>query len=184
MATCVYFAYGSNLHPVRLGKRCPSARLLGVGVLPGWRLAFHKRGRDGSAKGDAVRTGRPEDRLGVAAYELSAEDKIELDALEGLGSGYRQETVRAVVDGVEREGSLYVAERSAVDDTLQPFAWYRAMVAAGAAYHGFPEEFLAEVQAVRAAPDLNPGRAVQQWQLVAEMATGHRDQQRASGAGR
>jgi len=168
---CSYFAYGSNLHPARLGRRCPSARLLGTGTLVGWRLAFRKRGQDGSAKGDAVRTGRPEDCLWVAAYELSGADKRTLDATEGLGGGYSEETIRTTVQGVEREGCLYVAQPAAVDANLAPFDWYRAMVELGAAFHGFPEPYLAGLRAFSAVPDPDVRRAAQQWQIVAEIVS-------------
>jgi len=174
MERCVNFAYGSNLHPVRMGRRCPGARLLGCGVLPGWRLAFRKRGQDGSAKGDAVWTGRPEDGLWVAAYALSAVDKARLDYAEGLGRGYREETVRGVVGGAERGGSLYVAEGAAVDGALRPFEWYRAMVAAGAAYHGFPPAYQTAIRSVPAAPDLDGGRAAREWGLVAALEAANR----------
>ena len=36
----LYAAYGSNLHPVRLRERVPSAELLGTGVLEGRELRF------------------------------------------------------------------------------------------------------------------------------------------------
>jgi hypothetical protein len=177
MPTCVYFAYGSNLHPVRLGRRCPSATLLGTGVLPGWELTFHKRGRDGSAKGDASWTGHPGDRLRVAAFELSTADKARLDAVEGLGRGYREGVVRVRVAGVERTGSLYVAEAGAVDETLRPFTWYRAMVVAGAEYHGFPEPYLDRLRAVSPAPDPDVRRSAEQWPLLAEMVAANRARQ-------
>jgi hypothetical protein len=35
-ATVLYAAYGSNLHPLRLAARAPSAALLGTCALPGW----------------------------------------------------------------------------------------------------------------------------------------------------
>ncbi len=38
-----YFAYGSNLHPVRLIERVPSASLVGVIGISKHRLAFHKK---------------------------------------------------------------------------------------------------------------------------------------------
>lgn len=46
----VVFAYGSNLDPVQMIARCPSARLLGEARLPGARLAFvgYSRGRGGA----------------------------------------------------------------------------------------------------------------------------------------
>jgi len=164
----LYFAYGSNLHPVRLGKRCPSAQLVGSGQLSGWRMEFRKRGRDGSAKGDAVWTGRPEDHLWFAAYELRPADKAHLDAVEGVGQGYREEPVCA--RGTDLPSFLYVAEAAAVDAGLVPFDWYHAMVVAGATFHGFPQAYLAELQAVPTVFDPDARRSAEQWEVVAEMA--------------
>jgi hypothetical protein len=45
-----YFAYGSNLHPLRLQERVPSAALLGWTHLHGWELRFDKRGRTDGQK--------------------------------------------------------------------------------------------------------------------------------------
>ena len=45
-----YLAYGSNLHPLRLTLRVPSARVIGVVEMPGYMLEFHKRSIDGSGK--------------------------------------------------------------------------------------------------------------------------------------
>ena len=51
MTLLYYLAYGSNLHPVRLTERVPSARFLGLTSLFGYQLRFHKRHEpDGSGK--------------------------------------------------------------------------------------------------------------------------------------
>ena len=33
-----YFAYGSNMNPVRIRQRIPQARLVGKATIKGWRL--------------------------------------------------------------------------------------------------------------------------------------------------
>ena len=33
-----YFAYGSNMNPVRIRERIPQARLVGKAIIKGWRL--------------------------------------------------------------------------------------------------------------------------------------------------
>jgi len=40
----LYFAYGSNMHPAQMAERCPGARAVGQGVLPGWRFLITTRG--------------------------------------------------------------------------------------------------------------------------------------------
>ena len=63
-----YFAYGSNCNQAIMEKkgviaRTPSARPVGTSLLPGHRLTFHKRGRDGSGKCDAFETAHLHRRL-------------------------------------------------------------------------------------------------------------------------
>lgn len=36
----IYFAYGSNMDETRMRKRCPSAQVMSIARLPGFRLAF------------------------------------------------------------------------------------------------------------------------------------------------
>ena len=35
----LYFAYGSNMNPFRMGQRCPGATALGVGILRNYQIA-------------------------------------------------------------------------------------------------------------------------------------------------
>ena len=40
MKQILYFAYGSNLDPARMRRRCATATPVGPAMLGGWRLAF------------------------------------------------------------------------------------------------------------------------------------------------
>ena len=40
----IYYAYGSNLNLRQMARRCPTAKLLGTGVIPDYELLF--RGRE------------------------------------------------------------------------------------------------------------------------------------------
>ena len=59
--TFVYFAYGSNMCEGRLKARVPSADLMAVVQLQAHALRWHKRSVDGSAKANALATGRDQD---------------------------------------------------------------------------------------------------------------------------
>ena len=58
MDKILYFAYGSNMFSRRLkhSTRVPSAEVVGVGSIKGYRLTFDKRSNDGSGKCDAEAT--------------------------------------------------------------------------------------------------------------------------------
>ena len=155
-----YAAYGSNLHPVRLGERLPSARLLGTGHLPDWSLRFHKLSLDASGKCSIV---PGNEGVHFAIFDISDDDKHELDRIEGVGSGYAATSLHIPSFG---DCATYVAEASYVDDALRPYDWYREFVLAGAAYHDFPADYVARIAAVRAIPDPDIERRARQWALA------------------
>src|SRR5690606_23046987 len=86
-------------------------------------------------------------------YELSAAHKALLDEIEGLGRGYTEAHVGIELHGVSYRPFLYIAESSHIAPSLKPFHWYKAMVVAGARYHGFPDAYVAALDAVASADD-------------------------------
>ena len=155
-----YLAYGSNLHPRRLRERTPSARLIGTAEIPGWHLSFTKCGRDGSGKCTISNGG---DGVHCAIYEMSRQDKKELDAIEGVGRGYFQHALRIPEFGV---CLTYIAETTYVDDTLVPYCWYRELVLAGAIAHGFDEHYVARIRLLETRTDIDAARRAQNERLV------------------
>lgn len=157
-----YFAYGSNLTHSRLVARIGMCQVRATATLSGYRLAFHKRGADGSAKCDAHHTGDSLDRVRGVVYEITAEQKAVLDRYEGVGFGYAMHTVEAVVDATSRAGDMnggairtliYLAQSEYVDPRAVPFSWYRDFVAEGARRHGLPAEYVGTIEAVTAVQD-------------------------------
>ena len=147
-----YFAYGSNMHPRRLGARLSSARPIGARALAGYALRFHKAGKDGSAKCDAEPTGNAEDRVWGVLYEIDAAQEAVLDRVEGLGIGYRKAQVRlASAAGEGCDAFIYRALR--IDAALRPFAWYKRHVVEGARAAGLPTAYVAAIERLPALPD-------------------------------
>lgn len=169
MSTFVHIAYGSDLHTLRLKKRTPSARLLGVARVEGRKLLFHKQSSDGSAKCNMLRTDSPKDAVHVAVFEISHSEKVKLDTSEGLGEGCREEPIRVVIDDSQLTGLAYIADDDAVDDSLMPYDWYKEMVLLGAEYHGFPEEYLQAIKAVPSRPDRDKARSAIEWTIVKDL---------------
>lgn len=160
-----YAAYGSNLHPLRLQARVPSARLLGTGRLPGWALRFHKRGTDGSGKGSIVEAGGS---VYVAVYEMSDDGMSVLDRIEGIDTGYRRASV-----GMPGFGACdtYLARPSHIDDALQPYDWYREMVLVGARVHGFPDGYVERICEIVTCTDPDAARRQANWALAERLRT-------------
>lgn len=167
MGNFIYAAYGSNLHPMRLqaADRCPSARLLGTSRLPGWRLEFHKRGRDGSTKCNIVPTQVSGDQVYLAVYEVSDGEEAALDDVEGFG--YGQSWIEIGLDGQRLTAKTYLAHAEVVVHEA-PYTWYKEMVVLGARYHGFPQEYVDRIRSVISRTDPRP-IAEEKWNEVERM---------------
>ena len=157
-STLRYFAYGSNMltRRMRASERAPSARVLGNGSISGWRLSFSKIGQDGSGKCSIADTGRTTDCVHGVIYEVSQVDKLQLDIVEGLGTGYRESKIVVTTANGEVEAMTYVA--IAVDESLKPFTWYRALAVAGAVEHELPAEYVNTIHGVQAVVDVDAVR--------------------------
>ena len=151
----LYFAYGSNLYPARMCRRVPSAVVVARTRIPGFRLAFRKSGRDGSAKCDLEPA--PEATVWGALYRLDAVEQPALDDAEG--PGYYVDRVTVTTGEGPVEAFTYRARRDWIDARAVPYDWYRDLVVAGARVHGFPQSYIAAVADIEAVPDPDPERA-------------------------
>lgn len=151
--TVYYFAYGSNMSSARLSARLQSSRSVGVGALPSHRLGFHMRsGLDGSAKCDAYRTGREEDRVHGVLFSVAVHELAVLDHFESRGVAY--ERVEVQIERLEGDHvGAYTYRALKVEPGLRPFDWYKEHVVRGAREHGLPAHYVAALEAVPAQPD-------------------------------
>ncbi len=162
----IYFAYGSNMHPLRLWGRVPSGRAIGTGSLTGHALRFHKRGVDGSGKCNALRTGRAWDAVEGVLYEITRQERRQLDLAESLGSGYARETVRIVSNDEGRRAFTYFAQSGYIDSDLHPFTWYKAFVVAGARFHRLPLRYVEALECAHAVEDPDVTRAEANFRIL------------------
>jgi gamma-glutamylcyclotransferase len=149
-----YLAYGSNLHPERLAERIGSFRTLEAIRLDGWKLNFCKRGADGSGKCTLVRS--PSQHAYGVIYELPTVARAMLDEIEGVGHGYLGHWLELPN---HPESYVYLAEDRYVDNTLQPYAWYKTLVVTGARHHRLPAAYIATLDATVAIADADQARA-------------------------
>lgn len=134
----------------RLRARVPSATPLGSALLPGHRLAFHKAGRDGSAKCDIVAS--DERQVHGVLYRMHRIHRPALDDAEGLGRGYDLRTVQlSGPDDVRVRAFTYVATH--IDPGLRPYRWYVEHVLRGAHEHGLPADYIASIATIVAIDD-------------------------------
>ena len=161
-----YAAYGSNLHPLRLTDRIRSAKLIATNYLPNWSLCFHKRSKDDSGK-CSISVG--DDGVHFAIFEISDDDKMALDKIEGVGLGYSEISLSLPDVG---HCVSYIAEKSHIDGSLRPYDWYMEFVLVGARFHGFPDEYLKRIESIQTLCDPKPRRRIKEWETVEMVRAG------------
>jgi len=164
-----YLAYGSNLHPMRLAARVPSARVIGVVELPGCMLKFHKRSHDDSGKCLLDKAAGSQHMAYGVLYEFDAHEKGALDIAEGRGNGYMDHRVQVRLNGSTHAPFVYEAQSTHIDLKLLPYHWYKHLVVAGARYHGLPADYIASIEAVPSKSDPNLQRAQDNADLLRRM---------------
>ena len=158
----LYAAYGSNLHPLRLQQRSPSAKLINTSTVPHHTLRFHKRGyRDFSGKCNLIR--QSGSTAYVAIYDIPSHEMNLLDQAEGAGAGYDRTLIK--VDGFG-DCVIYLAAPEHIDDRLLPFSWYKDLVLAGCERFAFPKSYTEAIRAVGQKRDLERDRHNRHIELV------------------
>ena len=103
-----YFAFGSNMSEPQMHARCPSARLIGPALLPGYRLAFcgYSQRWDG---GVATAISDRNSKLQGVLYELSPEGLFTLDLFEGVPWIYQRKKKKVLgKDGQAVKAYVYL----------------------------------------------------------------------------
>ncbi|SOD93820.1 gamma-glutamylcyclotransferase family protein [Blastococcus haudaquaticus] len=141
----LYAAYGSNMDPAQMLRRCPSSPHAGTGWIQGWRLTFgaEEFGWEGSlatlvpAEHDheALHPG-----VFVALYDLTEADQAALDAWEGADLGlYRK--LHLQVRTLAGDVVAYVYVLDAFEGGL-PSARYLGAIADAAEAAGAPVDYV------------------------------------------
>lgn len=146
-----YFAYGSNMLEARLKQpsRVPSAICIGVGVLRGFKIRFHKIGMDGSGKCNACATGNKDDSVYGVVFDIAEKDVTVLDKEEDIergGYSRRKVNVKMQNDSSQCIVDCYFANSKFIDNTLHPYEWYKALVIAGAREHDLPDDYISQLE--------------------------------------
>jgi hypothetical protein len=140
----LYAAYGSNMDPAQMLRRCPSSPFLGTGWVRGWRLTFgaEEYGWEG-ALATLVPDETPEQMhpgVFVALYDLTDADEQALDAWEGADSGlYRRVHLR--VHTLTGDAVAYVYVLDAFEGGL-PSARHLGAIADAAEAAGAPTDYV------------------------------------------
>ena len=148
-----YFAYGSNLHPVRLRERVPSAKLVGATEFSKHCLSFHKKSHDRSGKCNLFHTGAESDLIYGAIYRIDPAHRSVLDRFEGKGNGYIDNQITLQFQRQEYSCFTYIAQESHIADDLKPYDWYKKLVILGARHMQFPDSYVSSIESVESMED-------------------------------
>ncbi len=137
-------------------SRVRSSRVRGIASISGYRVAFHKRGKDQSGKADASRTGNGHDQVWGVLIDVTPDDMTVLDRYE---EGY--ENCRISIDSRCYVGvcHIYLAKPHTIDSNLVPYRWYHDLVIDGATEHQLPRDYIEHVRSFETVDDPDAERA-------------------------
>ena len=141
-----YFAYGSNLSVDQKEERTGVVRKALLCRLPGYRLAFNKKGRDGTARANIMEAG-PEEVWGVA-YLCDETAMTRMDKDEGVPGGhYRRQRVEVITASghMRLDAIAYVAGEEFIFPEGEPSCEYLARILEGARKHGLPSHYIEQI---------------------------------------
>lgn len=139
----LYAAYGTNLDPGQMSRRCPHSPHRGTGWLQGWRLTF--AGEDRSIAGPlATVVESPGSDVFVALYDVTPADQVALDEWEGGPLGLHR-TLHVQVETLEGPVGAWLYVVDGYEGGL-PTARYLGLVADAAEAAGAPHEYVTELR--------------------------------------
>ncbi len=157
-----YFAYGSNLEPEQMKRRCPGHTVVGLAELRDHKLVFPTTSHDWGGGVASVGTAHAQSVWGIV-FDLTDADLAALDRYEGwVGPGdqhnlYDRETVTVNLVRPD-DGSftrrlrplIYVAR---VTSPSPPSQRYLDAILKGARHHRLPAEYIARLAQTPVAPE-------------------------------
>jgi len=131
----------------QMKQRCPSARFVGVGRLKDHRLAITRKSRRRLCGTADVIEERGSDVWGIV-YDI---DEAEFFVLDDFEDGYRRESMNILLDGLERQAWIYIAEKESCPPP--PSAHYKRLMLEGARQWRLPPAYIAYLEQIEAVED-------------------------------
>ena len=106
-----YLAYGSNLNVEQMARRCPQARIAGIGEIKDYRLLFK-----GSKTGSYLTIEQaPGHTVPVAIWEVTAKDEKNLDLYEGFPTFYYKKAFKIECRPVSTQSVKTTGRKHTID---------------------------------------------------------------------
>lgn len=130
-----YFAYGSNMNPLRVADRGLRISETVGAVLGGYRLVFNKRSKGSPTTGHANIEYAPACKVEGVLYELdSCEEILKMDPFENAPVNYGREVVSLKANGGIQWAWTYFANPALKEDGLLPEREYLDHLLSGKPY--------------------------------------------------
>lgn len=94
-----YIAYGSSLNLGQMSKRCPTAKVVGTGIVKDYQLIFWRVATIVPKKGSNVP---------IAVWEIDDDCEEALDMYEGYPHLYRKEHIDVEINTQVLKGIVYI----------------------------------------------------------------------------
>jgi hypothetical protein len=142
----LYFAYGANMHPGHMQKRCPGCTVVAPARLRDHRLAFSRVRGSGSADGYGDIQPSVGSVVEGVLWGITEAHRQALDAYEGYPESYtRKDVVVETFDGRTLTSFAYFACRVGAG---RPSRRYLQILLEGARSHGLSPEYIAFLGAI------------------------------------
>ena len=147
----LYFAYGSNLDQARVHMHAPSARLISVARLEGYRLAFSIESKRSWLGGVGDIVSSLSDETWGALWAIDAEHSRALDEQEGVfrdPPAYRRILVEVTTPAGDRVRCRAYQVVAPSPEGFLPSPAYKETILRGARSLGLPRPYLERLEAL------------------------------------
>ena len=142
----LYFAYGSNMHPGQMRKRCPGCTFVAAATLRDHRLVFSRLWAAWGGGGVADIQPAPGSVVEGIVWDITETHRRALDEYEEYPKAYtRKDVVVETFDGRPLTAFAYVARPAGIHN---PRRRYLRQIIDGACAHGLSPEYIALLEAI------------------------------------
>jgi gamma-glutamylcyclotransferase len=143
----LYFSYGSFLDFETLKKHCPSAKIVARAVIPNWEVQFNFMSKTYNGGVTGIEPALNQVVYGVV-YDVSEEEMIYLDTIEGVPSGiYYRHTITVVKDNGEIL-KAYTYRTTNPRGPFKPTKRYVGLMVKGAKEHGIEPDYVRKLESI------------------------------------
>lgn len=134
----LYFAYGSNMNPHQMIRRCPNSRPIAKATLGGFRLAINSRGV-------ATIVCDEDSKVSGVVWKISPIDEMRLDRFEGVKIGaYFKREISILFGNKRRAKALVYVDK--VSDVGIPREGYLEKIIRGARYFRLDKKYISNLE--------------------------------------